>query len=128
MLFEFTNTSGEVKYLDLASNGRFFLKQTINEYNEPFKLTGLTKGAVPTYCLPINDTDWIGMFFNYYHTKGYKKQPKRQATCTLASFWVKANPAARYPTHRKICTLFTRYFGDLPADLGPQILSQRLAN
>jgi len=110
MLYEITFPDQEVVYGDLATDDLADMLDLIEEHNKPFKITPSNSAYLIEYCFPVNDTDWIGMYFTDYYISDY---------CVPSFFWVKADTPRNPRENKNLLKLFQSYFGDLPENLYP---------
>jgi len=111
MLYEITFPDGrETVYEDLATDDLAGMLDLIDKYNKPFKITPSNSTYLVEYCFPVNETDWIGMYFTDHYTSD---------TSIPSFFWVRTDTPRDQREHKNLLKLFQSYFGDLPENLDP---------
>jgi len=110
MLYEITFSDQEVMYGNLATNELDGMRELVEEYNKPFKLTPVDSSYLTEYCFPVTSKEWIGVYFTRRYTSG---------TRIPDFFWVTEGAFGNPREHKNLLQLFQSFFGDLPEDLDP---------
>jgi len=108
MLYEISFTDGSAAmYSNLATEELDGMRELVEEYNKPFKLTPVDSSYRTKYCFPVTSKDWMGVYFTEYYMSD---------TVVPIFCWVSENASSI--GHKEVLKRFTHYFR-LPENLDP---------